>query len=53
MKKVLRNLKTKENKEFWDWCDHVSEKVEKWAPVMRSGTNVSLCRESLVEKENN
>jgi hypothetical protein len=44
MKKILRNLTTEEGRNFWDWIETVSKKVETWPPSARAGINVSLYR---------
>lgn len=58
MKKIVRNLSTQENRDFWASAERIAAQVNDWPDWKRAGINVSQMRsearvspEPLVEKK--
>jgi hypothetical protein len=47
---VVKNKTTKENREFWEYCEQVAAEVAKWPAWMRGGS-VEEAPKNLDEKE--
>ena len=44
MSKVVRNLSTASNREFWDSAEQIAAKAQNWPASRRAGINVSAYR---------
>jgi len=45
MKKILRNMSTEENRNFWETAERSAAEVETWPAWKRAGINVAPLRD--------